>query len=86
MDIFPEDTKFIGGHGRDYTMEEVKDYRNMLSDTIEIVREGMKSGKSIEDMRQEDVLKDYESWGVFLEFLNTDTWIEFIYRSYKDPD
>jgi cyclase len=84
MDIFPQDTKFIGGHGRDYTMAEVKDYRNMLSDTIKIVRKGMKSGKSMEDMIQEDVLKDYKSWGVFLEFLNTDTWIEFIYQSYKN--
>lgn len=86
IDCFPEDTKFIGGHGRDYTMSDVKDYREMLSDTIKIVREGMKSGKSIEDMRQEDVLKDYESWGVFLEFLNTDTWIEFIYQSYIDQN
>jgi hypothetical protein len=24
------------------------------------------------------------AWGVFLEFLNTDTWIEFIYQSYKN--
>ncbi len=86
IDRFPEDTKFIGGHGRDYTMSDVIDYREMLSDTIKIVREGMKSGKSIEDMRQEDVLKDYETWGVFLEFLNTDTWIEFIYQSYKGQD
>jgi cyclase len=86
MDVFPEDTKFIGGHGRDYTMSDMVDYRKMLSDTVKIVREGMKSGKSIEDMRQEDVLKDYKSWGVFLEFLNTDTWIEFIYQSYEDQD
>lgn len=86
INIFPENIKFIGGHGRDYTMAEVKDYRNMLSDTIKIVRQGMKSGKSVEDMRKENVLKDYESWGVFLEFLNTDTWIEFIYQSYKDQD
>jgi len=84
VDIFPEDTKFIGGHGRDYTMAEVKDYRSMLLDTINIVREGMKSGKSIEDMIKEDVLKDYKSWGVFLEFLNTDTWIKSIYQSYKE--
>jgi cyclase len=84
IDCFPEGTKFIGGHGRDYTMSEVIDYREMLSDTIKIVRESMNSGKSIEDMRQENVLKDYESWGVFLEFLNTDTWIEFIYQSYKN--
>ncbi len=86
IDIFPEDTKFIGGHGRDYTMAEVRNYRNMLSDTIKIVREGMNSGKSIEDMIKEDVLKNYESWGEFLTFLNTETWIKFICQSYEDQD
>jgi cyclase len=81
--IFPQNTKFIGGHGRDYTMADVKDYRKMLADTIKIVRKGMKAGKSVEYMKKEDVLKDYKSWGVFLDFLDTDYWIASIYDSYK---
>jgi cyclase len=82
--LFPQSTKFIGGHGRDYTMEDVKDYRKMLSDTISIVHKGMKAGKSVDDMKKEDVLKDYKSWGVFLEFLDTDYWITSIHDSYKN--
>ena len=81
---FPKDTKYIGGHGRDYTLEDVKDYRKMLSDTIKIVQKEMQDGKSVEDMKQEDVLKDYVSWGTFLEFLDTDYWITSIHDSYNN--
>ncbi len=84
IDEFPQGIKFIGGHGRDYTMAEVKDYRKMLTDTIKIVQMGMNDGKSVEDMKKEDVLKDYKSWGVFLDFLDTDYWIASIHDSHKD--
>jgi cyclase len=84
IDKFPQNTKFIGGHGRDYEKAEVKEYRKMLADTINIVQKGMKDGKSVEVMKQEDVLKDYQSWGVFLDFLDTDSWIASIYNSYKN--
>jgi glyoxylase-like metal-dependent hydrolase (beta-lactamase superfamily II) len=79
---FPENTKYIGGHGRDYTLEDVKGYRKMLADTIEIVKKGMKEGKTTEQLKQEDVLRDYKSWGIFLEFLDTDYWIASICDSY----
>ncbi|UCE40988.1 MAG: MBL fold metallo-hydrolase [Candidatus Aminicenantes bacterium] len=84
FDEFPPSTKFIGGHGRDYTMVEVKEYHKMLQDTINIVHKKMKAGKAVEDMKQEGVLKDYKSWGVFLEFLDTDYWITSIHESYKN--
>jgi glyoxylase-like metal-dependent hydrolase (beta-lactamase superfamily II) len=82
--IFPQNTKFIGGHGRDYTMADVKDYRKMLEETIKIVRKEMAAGKSVEDMKKEDVLKDYKSWGVFLDFLDADYWITAVHDSYKN--
>lgn len=84
IEFFPPETKFISGHGRDCTMAEVKDYRQMLTDTINIVQMEMKAGKSVEDMKKEDVLKDYKSWGVFLEFLDTDYWITSIHDSFKN--
>jgi glyoxylase-like metal-dependent hydrolase (beta-lactamase superfamily II) len=80
---FPQGTKFIGGHGKDYSLADLKDYRTMLLGTIKIVQTGMKDGKSVEEMKKEDVLKDYGSWGVFLDFLDTDYWITSIYDSYK---
>ena len=80
--VFPKETKFIGGHGRDFMLDEVKRYRQMLLATIEKVRAEMESGKTIEDMKTSNVLEEWESWGEFLSFLNTDYWIESIYNSY----
>ena len=84
IDIFPADTTFISGHGKDSLMEDVKNYQKMLLTTIEIVRNQMKSGKSIEQMRTEKVLKDYETWNTFIPFLSTDYWIQAVYNSYKN--
>jgi glyoxylase-like metal-dependent hydrolase (beta-lactamase superfamily II) len=80
--VFPKDTKFIGGHGHDFTLDEVKQYRQMLLTTIEKVRVEMEKGKTIEDMKKSNVLEEWEPWGEFLSFLNTDYWIESIYKSY----
>jgi cyclase len=80
--LFPKSTKFIGGHGRDFTWDDVTEYRQMLRETIEKVKAEMEKGKTIEDMKRMNVLQDWESWGEFLSFLNTDYWIESIYKSY----
>ena len=82
--IFPKNTKFISGHGRDLTMKGVKDYQKMLLTTIDIVKKGMKSGKSVEVMQKEQLLKDYELYSKFLNGLDTDYWINAIYECYKE--
>jgi len=83
IDVFPSETKYIAGHGRDYSMNDLKDYRQMLLTTIDIVRKEMEKGKSEEETIQARVLERWESWGEFLEFLNVDYWIKAIYSSYK---
>ena len=83
IDVFPEDSKFISGHGRDLSMKGILNYQKMLLSTIEIVRNGMEEGKSVEDMQKERVLKDYESYNTFLRGLDTDYWIGAIFQSIK---
>jgi len=84
IDIFPPQTKFISGHGKNYTFQDVANYQRMLLATIEIVRKKMEAGKSVREMRRDKVLKGYETWDIFIPFLNTDYWIEAVYNSYKD--
>jgi len=84
VNTFPSATKFIAGHGRDYTMANLKDYRQMLQTTIDIVHKEMKAGKDLGQIQKADVLKEWESWGEFLTFLNCDTWIECIVTSYLE--
>lgn len=81
--VFPKDTKFIAGHGRDYTLNELIAYRKMLKTTIAKVRAEMGKGRSIEDMKRANVLEKWKSWGEFLSFLDTDYWIECVYKSYQ---
>ena len=84
IDIFPVNTMFISGHGKNCTLDDVKKYQEMLLSSIETVRNRMNAGKSIKEMRREKVLKNYEKWDSFIYFLNTDYWIEAVYNSYKD--
>ena len=84
VDIFPDETLLIGGHGRDFTMTELKDYQNMLLKTIDIVKKNMKAGKSVQKMQNDKVLKDYEKWNTFIPALDTNFWINAVYISYKD--
>lgn len=84
LDVFPKKTMFISGHGRELTWEGVRDYSEMLLTTVEIVKKGIKAGRSIEELQQERVLKDYESYGELLEFLNADNWISNVYRCYQE--
>ena len=84
LDMFPEKTIFISGHGRELMYEGVRDYHEMLLDTVRIVKKGISDGKSIEDLQKERVLKDYESYGELLDFLNADNWIANVYRCYRD--
>ena len=83
IDFFPSDTKYIGGHGRDYAMNDLKEYQKMLLTTIEIVRKEMKKGESVEETKSAKVLERWKDWGVYLEFLNTDYWIDAVYKSYQ---
>jgi glyoxylase-like metal-dependent hydrolase (beta-lactamase superfamily II) len=82
IDVFPRDATFIAGHGRDCTMEDVRAYRAMLLETIGVVKKHMQAGKTVEEMRQEELLKKWDTWGEFLRFLSTDYWIQAVHDSY----
>ncbi len=80
---FSEDDILIVGHGRDMKSGELKEYRKMIVETVEIVSNAMKAGKCVEEMKKENVLRHWESWNskLFPEDLNTDSWIETIVKS-----
>ncbi len=82
LDIFPPDTKFIPGHGHDCSMDDVRAYRAELRRTIDLIRKHMADGKTITQMRQERILKEWESWSEFLPQLGTDYWIEAVHTAY----
>lgn len=81
--FFPNDINYIGGHGRLYQKRDLIEYIEMLNTTIGIVRNEMKKGLTVKEMQKNDILKDWVEWGDFLSFLNKNSWIEYIFRSYS---
>ncbi len=79
IDMFPKDIKLIVSHGRDYTINDLKKYKEMLANTTWIVADAMKNGKTAEEMKKEKILKDWESWNNQRHtWINTDFWIDTI--------
>ena len=82
VSVFPVKTKFIGGHGRIFLHKDVKTYLEILKKTIIIVRNEFEKGKKLRQIQKDRVLKEWEYLGEFLKFLDANSWIEAIYRSY----
>jgi len=84
IDVFPGVNVFIAGHGHDKTIDDVKNYRKMLIETAEIVKNSMKAGKSKAEIKKERLWESYNKIYNYIPELNTNYWIEAVYRFYKD--
>ena len=75
LDVFPENTTFVSGHGRDLTSAGARAYRDDLLAMIGIVRTNLAAGRTAEQMAADDVLKAYRPKYSLLDFLSVDTLI-----------
>jgi glyoxylase-like metal-dependent hydrolase (beta-lactamase superfamily II) len=78
IDIFPAETTFVSGHGKDLTMDGLKKYRDDLAGMISIVRENFAAGKTTDVMLQDDVLGAYKAEYSFLDWIGPDSWLRRI--------
>jgi cyclase len=74
----PADVKIIPGHGQVSTIAEMREFVSMMKDTLAVIEQNMKQGKSLDQMKQAKVLANWEKWKG--DFVNTDAWIETIYN------
>ena len=79
MDLFPADVKYIAGHGRDCSLEDLKAYYQMAASTIGLIKQGLAEGKTTKDMVEEDILKDWEQWNS--ANISSEDWITQVYES-----
>ena len=84
IDIFDEQTTFVGGHGRNLDKQELLAYLGMLRESIDIVVAGMNAGKSAATMQREGVLNEYVTYDTFIPQLNKEYWIEAVCKNYMD--
>ncbi len=60
IDQFPSDAKLIAGHGRDYTMDDLREHHRMAVATTELIKKGIAEGKNAQEMVQEGILAEWE--------------------------
>lgn len=75
----PTGAKIIPGHGPLATIDDLKKFHQVLVETTNAVRERMKAGKSLDEIKAEKPLQKWDSWGQ--GFIKTDRWIETIHQS-----
>ena len=74
----PADAKVIPGHGALTDKAGVKTFADVLKATLAAVEKGAKAGKSLEQLKTDKVLAEWDAWGK--GFIKTDVWIETLYR------
>jgi len=80
--LFPEETRIIVGHGPDTTTAELKAYHTMLVSTINLVEEALKQDMSLDEMINNNILKDWMSYhDPQYEETKVETWIKTILQS-----
>lgn len=77
----PAGSKIIPGHGPLATSDDLKKFHTMLVTTTKIVRDKMKAGKTLDQIKAEGLPEEWKSWS--WQFVNTDRWISTIHRSYS---
>ena len=75
----PEGAKLIPGHGPISTVDDLKSYHGMLTQTTEIVRQKIAAGKTLDQIKSEGLPAEWAPWGT--GFIKTDRWVETIYKS-----
>jgi cyclase len=76
--VVPADAKIIPGHGPLSDKAGLTKFRDVLVATRAAVAKAAAAGKTVEQMKSEKVLAEWDSWGQ--GFIKTDLWIEMLNR------
>jgi hypothetical protein len=83
LEMFSEDVTLIPGHGRVYTMAELRKYRDMLSGLTKRVRDEFAAGKDLDGVFAARVLQDWEDW-VSQEFVSDSGFVYTVWYHDKN--
>ena len=75
----PADAKVIPGHGALGTRADLEKYRDMLVETIALVKKAIADCKSVADVKAAGMPEKYKDWGS--GFINTSRWLEISFNS-----
>ncbi len=74
ISLIPNDVVIVSGHGSESNIDQLKKYKEMISKTIALVKGEMAIGNDIQAMIDEDLLKEWSSFGQGVAG-NRNSWI-----------
>lgn len=77
LEKFPGDAIVVGGHGPVYDMEKLQQWVTNLEETILLIAEAKQNGLTVEEMKENRILANWESYGSF--FITEDRWIDTVF-------
>src|SRR5687768_7215051 len=79
LSMVADDAKIIPGHGPLSDKAGLRRFNDVLKATLSAVETAMKAGKSLEQLKADKVLADWDAaWGQ--GFIKTDVWIDTLHR------
>ena len=79
----PQDVHILSGHRPPASLEDVKVFQSMLSETISVVRKQMEAGQTLDAIKEQGLPGRWQSWGRedVVNALTAEEWIEIVYHS-----
>jgi cyclase len=74
----PPDVKVIPGHGPVSNLDDVRRFVAMLKDTRAAVQNGIKQGKTMDQLKAENVLGPWQKWSG--DFITSGQWLVTVYN------
>jgi glyoxylase-like metal-dependent hydrolase (beta-lactamase superfamily II) len=84
IQMVPPDVKIIPGHGQLSNVEELREYLKMLEDTSAVVTAAIEEGRTLEQMKSDSVLADWDDWS--WNFITTDRFLQTLFQDLSKPD
>ena len=75
----PTDVLLVAGHGRTYTVDDLRRYHGELRRTVAVIRPALEAGKTPDDIVGADLLGAWRSWGT--DFINVRHWVNMVAKS-----
>jgi glyoxylase-like metal-dependent hydrolase (beta-lactamase superfamily II) len=79
----PDDARIIPGHGALSDKAGLRRFLEMLRGTMSAVERGIAAGKSLDQLKADNVLAQWAEWGK--GFMKTEGWLETLYAEATAP-
>jgi len=76
---FPEDIAVVPGHGRMYTMDDLKTWQSNLQKTIDIIHKKKAQGLTPDQMKEQQILSEFSEYGKW--WITEEMWIDTVLKS-----